>query len=178
MLSLDWDRKGRITPVSTKSQEAWPGAEPGCQSPGESRCGAPEGERAPKVRASAPERRQAATFVGVRGRQRNLRLSALRSIGFCRGTRTNFRGDAAKLGRKNAAGTKIIAGTKSSQCCSAKWSCSRGKRVRDLKRHYFAPIRWVFTSKSGSNAVMARSPPVAVIYTSALQRVNIQGGFR
>ena len=55
MLSLDWDRKGRVTPVSTKSQEAWPGAEPGCQSPGESRCGAPEGERAPKVRASAPE---------------------------------------------------------------------------------------------------------------------------
>jgi hypothetical protein len=55
VLSLDWDRKGRVTPVSTKSQEAWPGAEPGCQSPGENRCGAPEGERAPKVRASAPE---------------------------------------------------------------------------------------------------------------------------
>ena len=27
----------RVTPASTKSQEAWPGAESGCQSPGESR---------------------------------------------------------------------------------------------------------------------------------------------
>jgi hypothetical protein len=50
VLSLDWDRKGRVTPVWTKSQEAWPGAESGCQSPGERRSGAPEGERAPKVR--------------------------------------------------------------------------------------------------------------------------------
>ena len=29
MLSLDWDRKARVTPVRTKSQEAWPGAELG-----------------------------------------------------------------------------------------------------------------------------------------------------
>src|SRR5271167_1856984 len=44
--SLDWDRKGRVTPAWTASQEAWPGAEPGGDSPGESRSGAPEGERA------------------------------------------------------------------------------------------------------------------------------------
>ena len=48
MLSLGWDGNGRVTPVWTKSQEAWPGAEPGRESPGESRSGAPEGERAPK----------------------------------------------------------------------------------------------------------------------------------
>jgi hypothetical protein len=49
VLSLDWDRRRRITPAGAKSQEAWPGAEPGCESPGESRCGAPEGERAPTL---------------------------------------------------------------------------------------------------------------------------------
>ena len=26
--SLDWDRRRRVTPVQTKSQEAWPEAEP------------------------------------------------------------------------------------------------------------------------------------------------------
>jgi hypothetical protein len=28
VLSLDWDRKGRVTPALTTSQEAWPGTEP------------------------------------------------------------------------------------------------------------------------------------------------------
>ena len=65
MLPLDWDRRGRVTPAGTESQEAWPGAEPGCESPGESRGEAPEGERAPDWRASAPGHRQAATFVGA-----------------------------------------------------------------------------------------------------------------
>ncbi len=36
----------RVTPAWTASQEAWPGAEPRGQSLGESRSGAPEGERA------------------------------------------------------------------------------------------------------------------------------------
>ena len=54
MQSLDWDRKGRVTPAWTASQEAWPGAEPRGQSLGESRSGAPEGERAPNWRASTP----------------------------------------------------------------------------------------------------------------------------
>jgi hypothetical protein len=77
VLPLDWDRRRRVTPAGTKSQEAWPGAEPGCESPGESRGVAPEGERAPQAdkcadcvhlsawRASAPGHRQAATFVGA-----------------------------------------------------------------------------------------------------------------
>jgi hypothetical protein len=47
--SLDWDRKGRVTPAWTASQEAWPGAEPGGDSPGESRSGAPEGERTSRI---------------------------------------------------------------------------------------------------------------------------------
>ena len=65
VLPLDWDRRGRVTPAGTESQEAWPGAEPGCESPGESRGEAPEGERAPDWRASAPGHRQAATFAGA-----------------------------------------------------------------------------------------------------------------
>jgi tetratricopeptide (TPR) repeat protein len=77
VLPLDWDRRGRVTPAGTKSQEAWPGAEPGCESPGESRGEAPEGERAPDWRAAAPGHQQAATFVGA-ARLVGMRLSALR----------------------------------------------------------------------------------------------------
>jgi hypothetical protein len=66
MQSLDWDRKGRVTPAWTASQEAWPGAEPGGHSPGESRSGAPEGERAPTFGAlPRPAHRQAVTLTGV-----------------------------------------------------------------------------------------------------------------
>ena len=44
VLSLDWDRKGRVTLVWTASQEAWPGAESGGNAPpGESRGGTPRG---------------------------------------------------------------------------------------------------------------------------------------
>ena len=46
VLPLGWDRKARVTPVPTTSQETWPGAEPRGQSLGESRGGAPKGERA------------------------------------------------------------------------------------------------------------------------------------
>ena len=59
VLPLDWDRRGRVTPAGPESQEAWPGAEPRCESPGESRCGAPEGERAPQ----ADELRRPRTLV-------------------------------------------------------------------------------------------------------------------
>jgi hypothetical protein len=58
-LPLDWDRRGRVTPAGTTSQETWPGAEPRCESCGESRCGAPEGERAPQ----ADELRKPRTLV-------------------------------------------------------------------------------------------------------------------
>jgi len=48
--SLDWDRRRRVTPVQTASQEAWPEAEPlGWNTPlGESRGGTPTDERAPQ----------------------------------------------------------------------------------------------------------------------------------
>jgi hypothetical protein len=46
VLPLGWDRKARVTPVRTTSQETWPGAEPRGQSLGERRGGAPKGERA------------------------------------------------------------------------------------------------------------------------------------
>ena len=46
VLPLGWDRKARVTPGRTASQETWPGAEPGGQSLGERRGGAPKGERA------------------------------------------------------------------------------------------------------------------------------------
>src|SRR5580700_6415283 len=52
--SLDWDRRRRVTPVQTTSQEAWPDAEPlgWKQFPlGENRGGTPSDERAPKERA-------------------------------------------------------------------------------------------------------------------------------
>ncbi len=63
MQSLDWDRKGRVTPAWTASQEARPGAEPRGQSLGESRSGAPEGERAPTFGAlPRPAHIQAVTF--------------------------------------------------------------------------------------------------------------------
>jgi hypothetical protein len=86
VLPLDWDRKGRVTPASTKSQEAWPGAEPGCQSPGECRSGAPEGERAPIVRAAAPEASANGNVCWCCAAPSSLRRSALRSLGFLRGT--------------------------------------------------------------------------------------------
>ena len=47
-------RRRRVTPAGTKSQEAWPGAEPGCNGSGESRGGAPKGERAPRYGAPRP----------------------------------------------------------------------------------------------------------------------------
>ncbi len=47
VLSLDWDRNGRVTPASTESQETWPGVAPPGKACGECRGGAPEGERAP-----------------------------------------------------------------------------------------------------------------------------------
>ena len=46
VLPLGWDRKARVTPMRTTSQETWPGAEPRGQSLGERRGGAPKGERA------------------------------------------------------------------------------------------------------------------------------------
>ena len=46
----------RVTPAARTSQEAWPGAESGGQSPGESRSGAPEGERAPQAEALRKQR--------------------------------------------------------------------------------------------------------------------------
>jgi hypothetical protein len=46
VLPLGWDRKARVTPVRTASQETWPGAEPWGQSLGKRRGGAPKGGRA------------------------------------------------------------------------------------------------------------------------------------
>jgi hypothetical protein len=52
VLSLDWDRRGRVTPArqmrrAATSQEDWPGAErKGREPPGKSRGGTPTGERA------------------------------------------------------------------------------------------------------------------------------------
>ena len=46
----------RVTPAARTSQEAWPGAESGGQSPDESRSGAPEGERAPQTEALRKQR--------------------------------------------------------------------------------------------------------------------------
>jgi hypothetical protein len=53
-----------------------------------------------------------------------------------------------------------------------------GQTGAGFKTSLFCTHTLGVTAKSRSNAVTARSPPVAVIYTSALQRVNIQGGFR
>jgi hypothetical protein len=53
VLSLDWDRRGRVTPArqirrAAASQEDWPGAEQkGRKPPGKSRGGTPTGERPP-----------------------------------------------------------------------------------------------------------------------------------
>ena len=48
VLPQDWDRNARVTPVRTKSQEAWPGVEPRtAMSLRKSRGGTPTGVRAP-----------------------------------------------------------------------------------------------------------------------------------
>src|ERR1700680_2222749 len=62
--SLDWDRRWRVTPVQTKSQEAWPEAEPlGWNTPsGESRGGTPTSVRAPKGRAPHRKMRRLVTL--------------------------------------------------------------------------------------------------------------------
>ena len=81
--SLDWDRRRRVTPVQTASQEAWPEAEPlGWNTPlGESRGGTPSSVRAPKGRAPHRKMRRLVTlrlpafrflhFIGLTGRNRN-----------------------------------------------------------------------------------------------------------
>jgi hypothetical protein len=46
-----------------------------------------------------------------------------------------------RRGNKNYCRNKIVA------ILFSKVQCSRGKRVRDLKRHYFAPIRWCHIKK-------------------------------
>ena len=78
VLSLDWDRSGRVTPAQPASQEAWPGAESGGHSPGESRSRAPEGERAPK----ADELRRLRTLVC--GARRARKASADGDVCRCR----------------------------------------------------------------------------------------------
>src|SRR5580704_15486102 len=62
--SLDWDRRRRVTPVQTASQEAWPEAEPlGWNTPlGESRGGTPSSVRAPKGRAPHRKMRRLVTL--------------------------------------------------------------------------------------------------------------------
>lgn len=65
VLSLDWDRRRRVTPARSESQEAWPGVEPvGCEPSGESRGRAPKGVRVP-LDARPHPRQQAATLVGL-----------------------------------------------------------------------------------------------------------------
>ena len=67
--SLDWDRRRRVTPAGSTSQEAWPGVEPGrLKTSGESRGGAPEGERL----------RRAAAVLGTSAANGWMRLAALR----------------------------------------------------------------------------------------------------
>ena len=51
--SLDWDRRRRVTPVQTKSQEAWPDAEP------------LGWKRFPKVRAAVERRQMSAHQKGA-----------------------------------------------------------------------------------------------------------------
>ena len=52
--TLDWDRNGRVTPVRTASQEAWPGAEPDLRIPASA---AVERRKAsaPRMARTAPE---------------------------------------------------------------------------------------------------------------------------
>ena len=58
VLPQDWDRNARVTPVRTKSQEAWPGVEPRtAMSLRKSRGGTPTGVRAPSSARRAQARR-------------------------------------------------------------------------------------------------------------------------
>jgi hypothetical protein len=88
--SLDWDRKGRVTPAWTASQEAWPGAEPGGDSPGESRSGAPEGERA-SVNSPLPRpaHRHVVTQAGVARTKRTCAFRRFAPLGLSRGCAKN-----------------------------------------------------------------------------------------
>jgi hypothetical protein len=81
VLSLDWDRKGRVTPASTASQEAWPGAEPRGDSRGESRKWS-AGRRAHRSQGALP------CLASTAPRLRAFRRSA--PLGFFAGIRTNF----------------------------------------------------------------------------------------
>ena len=58
VLPLDWDRKKRVTPAGTASQETWPEVEkPRPRNLGQSRGGAPRGERVPQDARLSPEAR-------------------------------------------------------------------------------------------------------------------------
>ena len=62
VLPLGWDRKARVTPVRTASQETWPGAEPRGQSLGKRRGGAPKASALRSARCRAP---QSTAMVGA-----------------------------------------------------------------------------------------------------------------
>jgi hypothetical protein len=90
VLSLNWACAPAGNARLQTAQEAWPGAECGCQSPHESRSGAPEGERAPTADAlrkrrglrRAPPRTPTSGFAisaCLHGGHGWMRLSALRS---------------------------------------------------------------------------------------------------
>jgi hypothetical protein len=105
VLSLDWDRRRRVTPAGTKSQETWPEAESGCQSPGESRCGAPEGERAPTL-ARFRARAHASGNTCLRCADIGwMRLSALRSPRLFSAGCEGLSSCRSKLGRAGVART-------------------------------------------------------------------------
>ena len=77
--SLDWDRRGRVTPAGSASQEAWPGVEPvGLKASGESRGGAPRGERARSRRFAQASRSAARCRASLSAAIGWMRLSALR----------------------------------------------------------------------------------------------------
>ena len=130
MQSLDWDRKGRVTPAWTASQEARPGAEPRGQSPGESRSGAPEGERAsvnsPHPR---PAHWQAATSAGV-----------ARTLVGCASRRSAPLFLAHDLVRKPDTTFRDHAMREANQelCCCGGWQTSGAERV--ARRNFYFVI--------------------------------------
>src|ERR1700693_4792201 len=74
--SLDWDRRRQVTPVQTKSQEAWPEAEPWGRI-------LPTG-REPRWNAGKRARSKRARAASQDAAVGDLRLPAFRFLQFCR----------------------------------------------------------------------------------------------
>jgi hypothetical protein len=185
---LTADRPKRVTPVKPGLRKLGSGAEPTADAFAlasaaveRRQASAPRKQisRADCVHLSAARLRARASTSGNACRccadPMNLRLSALRSLGFFEDAKKI----QAKLGRESVAGTKSFAGTKSLQFCSIEGVMRGAKRARDSTSLFCARA-----PAPASKAYRTRCAPIVAGRCDLYERFmepkhpNVQDGFR